>query len=78
MADLSKIKLPDNTTLNLKDANAGYSISLDNKILNLLNANNEVISSVTLPADCTAVEDGLVKTNGNEYYVKADNGGVKE
>ena len=78
MANIAKMKLPDNTTYNLKDANAGYSISLVNKDLNLLNANNEIISSVTLPADCTTVEDGLIKTNGNNSYVKADYSGVKE
>lgn len=78
MADISKVKIPSvSTPYNIKDANAGYSISLVNKVLNLLNADNEIISSVTLPANCTAVEDGLVKTNGNEYYVKADKDGVK-
>lgn len=50
MANISKMKLPNNTTYNLKDANAGYSIEIVNGVLGLKNAAGTVISSANLPA----------------------------
>lgn len=63
MANISKMKLPNNTTYNLKDANAGYSIEIVNGVLGLKNAAGTVISTVTLPSggDYKVVLDGYYK-----------------
>lgn len=52
MADISKIKLPNNTTYNLKDANAGYTMGLTGAAkhdLQLYNQAGTVKSNVYLP-----------------------------
>ena len=52
MADISKIKLPNNNTYNLKDANAGYTMGLTGTAkhdLQLYNQAGTVKSNVNLP-----------------------------
>lgn len=63
MADISKIKLPNNNTYNLKDSNAGYSVEIVNGVLGLKNAAGTVISTVALPSggDYKVVLDGYYK-----------------
>lgn len=48
MNPTSKIKLPDNSVLDIKDANAGYSLSVDGQDLNLLNAAGNIISTIQM------------------------------
>lgn len=50
MADFSKFKI-GNTSYNVKDVNAGKSLSLSGKDLSLKNAAGKAVSTVTLPDD---------------------------
>lgn len=58
MADISKIKLPNNFSYDVKDKNAGRSVALNIRDLLLKNANGTTISSVELPLEKTKLVYG--------------------
>lgn len=58
MADISKIKLPNNASYDVKDKNAGRSVALDLRDLLLKNAAGNTISSVELPLEKTKLVYG--------------------
>lgn len=58
MADISKIKLPNNSSYDVKDKHAGRSVALNLRDLLLKNAAGTTISSVELPLEKTKLVYG--------------------
>ena len=69
MADISKMKFPgDNTTYNIKDTNAGYSVEILNGYLNLKNSAGNIISTVQLPKEkFTMLDSGTTVTYAGNH-----------
>lgn len=59
MANIAKMKLPNNSTYDLKDANAGYSLDVNNYKVSLKNAAGTVISQQDLPRDGREIETDI-------------------
>lgn len=75
MADISKIKLPNNNTYNLKDANAGYTMGLTGVArddIQLYNQSGAVKSNVYLPPampEQLVPEHHFIDELGNRFIV---------